>query len=475
MLSEALIKNSHLKPKRYGQNVDVSNCGEIQTGWRKYMTYDDNRNSEKETDGVHVGRREYVKLGACAIGGAGMVASASRPASARLSRSTYTIRVGTAEETTVYVTEAADDGPTLMVTGGVHGDETNGYRSAHRIRKWDIDAGKLVVLPEACKPAIEAGTQQYEDGDLNRHFPDGTEEESPLADAIWDVVLQEDVDFLWDLHSSYGVYESGDGGVGQALFATDAGDAGVHSKAIRDYLNAEVVDDSLDDEYDFREHTHNDDGSRDMLKHKMGATLDTPAIIFETTEELSLDRQTKYTTAAVERFMYRFGLLETVSVTESSNHLSYDGDATAVNAPADDNGQRSGLLFGVTNDADREATITDIEVAPANAAVDELADHSYEEGQWTSELHVTADVQDGLTDINGGTALPATIDLSADGFSDSADREAILSAGSSATVSLYQFESGGAPVDMVGEDLTVTVEYELADGQTGSAEFALAL
>ncbi|WP_227354328.1 succinylglutamate desuccinylase/aspartoacylase family protein [Haladaptatus salinisoli] len=432
------------------------------------------RNNDADSDGGgSVNRREYLKLGLSAAAATTVGVSASGRAAATPSRSSYRIREGTDEETTVYVTEAVADGPTLMVTGGVHGDEKSGYLSAGLIKDWDIDAGRLVVVPEACKPAIEAGTREFSDGDLNRHFPDGAEEESRLAAAIWDVVVREDVDFLWDLHSSYGIYESGDGGVGQALFATDAGDAGVHSKAIRDYLNAEVLDDSLDDVYDFREHTHHDDGSRDMLKHKVGATLGTPAIIFEATEKLSLDRRVKHTTAAVERFMHRFGLLETLSATESANDLSYDGDAAAVDAPVDSNGVRSGLTFGVTNDAGRELTVTDLAIEPANAAIDGLSDHSYDEGRWTSELYIDADVQAGLTDVNNGLALPGTIDLATDGHSDDADRVAVLSPGSSATVSLYQFESGGNPVDMVGERVEVTVGYTLADGESGTRTLAL--
>ncbi|WP_266076895.1 M14 family metallopeptidase [Haladaptatus caseinilyticus] len=373
----------------------------------------------------------------------------------------------------MYVTEGSTDGPTLLVTGGVHGDEQSGYLSAGRIKDWDIDAGKLVVIPKACKPAIDAGSRQFSDGDLNRHFPHGSNEESALASAIWDVAVQENIDFLWDLHSSYGIYESGDGGVGQALFATDAGDAGVHSKAIRDYLNQEVLDDSLDSKYDFREHTHDNDGARDMLKHKVGASLDTPAIIFEATEKLSLDRQVKYTTAAVERFMYRFGLLETRLATEKTGGIRYDGDATAIDASVDSNGKRSGLTFGFTNDAGHELTITGLTIDPSNAAIDELSDHSYDEGRWTSELHIAADVQDGLTDVNGGLTLPGSIDLDADGHSDSADCNAIMSPGSSATVSLYQFESGGTPVDMVGESVDVTVDYRLPSGRAGSTSFTL--
>lgn len=153
--------------------------------------------------------------------------------------------------------------------------------------------------------------------------------------------------------------------------------------------------------------------------------------------------------------------------------LVFNGDARAVNTPEDSHGERSGLYFELVNQSGYDLNVREMTIDPLNPAIDELRDHSYGEGKWTSELYIDADYKDGLTDIHNGIALPGTIDLDADGHSDSADQNAILSAGSKAYVHLYQFTAGGSPVDMVNEDVEFTIDYYLDSGNYGTTTFTV--
>lgn len=408
-------------------------------------------------------RRTFLRgLGAsgvaAATGLAGLGAASGTAAAA--SRSSYTIRSGTPEETTVYVVDAEADGPTVMVVGGIHGDEPAGNESAAAIADWDVDLGRLVVLPEANKQAVENGTRGVDGTDLNRQFPAGEPPETPLAQAIWDVVTGEDVDFLMDLQSSSGLYDGGSGdGVGQGVFSTQAGNAEQRRYHLQSYLNDNFVENP---EYEFTGAT-SPDGSRQMLKHKVGADLDTPAIIFETYRGIDDARQRMFNTTAVLELLRVEGLVQET--------VAYGEDATAVNAPADDNDAYSGLTFGITNEFGQAVSVTDLEIRPVDDAADRLRDHSYDEGQWTSELHVAADEREGVVDVHDGVSLPASIDLDADGHDDAASTEPVLSAGSDAAVSLYQFLSSGSPAGMCNESVEFTLFYELADGTRGRTEF----
>lgn len=440
----------------------------IRSKYGSFMVGDKTTDEEASRDEQGVSRRGYLKgVTTAAVAstlGIGSLTAASGTASAAVSRSSYTIRTGTSEETTVYVIDADEAGPTAMVVGGIHGDEEAGYRSANKIKDWSIDRGKLVVLPEANKEAIANNSRTYNGGvDLNRAFPSGASPETALAQDIWDVVVNEDIDFLWDLHSSSGRYKGGGSeqtGVGQGIFSTQAGDAHRHRvEDLQPYLNDHFVQDP---ENDFTGATSTD-GTRDMLKHKVGADLNTPAVIFETYRGLADWRQEMFTTTAVQQFLQDEGMLD--------ENASYDGDGVAINTPEDSNSQQSGLEFGLTNDFGQDLTITEVEITPQNSAADQLRDHTYEEGKWDSELWIDADVQNGLTDVHNGLTLPGTIDLSADGHSDSADKEAILSGGSSATAYFYQFKKNGSPVDLVGETISFTLRYELADGTRGLSTF----
>ncbi len=102
------------------------------------------------------------------------------------------------------------DGPTVMVVGGVHGDEPAGFRAARQIAGWTPVRGRLVVLPRANAPALEAGTRTADGGaDLNRAFGDEDFASDPLAHALWSVVEEIAPDVLLDLHEGAGFAASG--------------------------------------------------------------------------------------------------------------------------------------------------------------------------------------------------------------------------------------------------------------------------
>ena len=280
----------------------------------------------ERTAELHSTRRTVLRgIGAAAAAACGLGAASGTAAAS--DRTSYSIRTGTEEETDVYVTEGAASGPTVLVVGGLHGNEACGYRAAERIKDWRIDAGTLVVLPRANVTAIEAGHRPWGTWDLNRHFPSGERPKSRLAQAIWDdVVVEHDPDFVWDLHSSRGIH-SEDEGVGQAVFPTRAGDAREQAADVRAFLNDEYVPASMPT-YEFTG-SSSVDGTADMLKHKVGADRDTPSIIFETVYNgLSMARQVAWTSAAVWRHLRNYGLItrpeRTITVTGRGETARYE-------------------------------------------------------------------------------------------------------------------------------------------------------
>jgi predicted deacylase/glutamine amidotransferase-like uncharacterized protein len=118
---------------------------------------------------------------------------------------------GTRWETPVYVRSSGIPGPTVMVIGGIHGNEPAGARAAGQIRHWPIVRGRLIVVPRANVEGLGENTRYLpnvpkEQRDLNRNFPgeqleDGTRGE--LAAAIWLQILKHKPDWLFDLHEGY--------------------------------------------------------------------------------------------------------------------------------------------------------------------------------------------------------------------------------------------------------------------------------
>ncbi|ELY85661.1 PKD domain-containing protein [Natrialba taiwanensis] len=221
---------------------------------------------------------------------------------ADLSRSSFTILEGTGGETTVNVTEAPTDGPTVFVIGGIHGNETAGYIAAEEITEWTIDAGTLVTLPRANPVAIERTTRVNDEGvDLNRQFPEGSDPGTELATAIWDVLSEFDPDIVIDLHESRGIY-AGDpvDGVGQGIFHSRRDDVAQLAADTANAVNDTYIDNS---NRAFQTGYHSAPGNdpSGLLVHKASRDLNADTFLVETVStQNELETRVTWHSAIVE-------------------------------------------------------------------------------------------------------------------------------------------------------------------------------
>ncbi len=130
-----------------------------------------------------------------------------------------TIAKGTTHETKYYVYDSGEKGPTVVVVGGVHGDEPAGAKAALQAKDYSVKKGKLVVIPEANKPALKKGTRTSSLGDLNRDFPRTSSESADtyLAKGIWEVMTKYKPNWLIDMHEGYSYHKVNSESVGQSV------------------------------------------------------------------------------------------------------------------------------------------------------------------------------------------------------------------------------------------------------------------
>ena len=121
-------------------------------------------------------------------------------------------------ETAYWVKTGAETGPTLLVLGGMHGDETAGYLAAEQLLTWEIKRGTLVVLPRAHRLAIERNERAYP-GNMNAMFPGDAQGDlmHRLAAAIWELIKITKPDLLLTLHESVGFHREEPERFGQTL------------------------------------------------------------------------------------------------------------------------------------------------------------------------------------------------------------------------------------------------------------------
>ena len=102
----------------------------------------------------------------------------------------------------------AGDGPCLLFTGGIHGDEYEGPAVIARLAR-DVDPneirGTMILAPQVNPSALRARRRRspHDDRDLNRSFP-GTSEGS-ISEVIADFVTRQllpEADAVFDLHAA---------------------------------------------------------------------------------------------------------------------------------------------------------------------------------------------------------------------------------------------------------------------------------
>jgi len=136
-------------------------------------------------------------------------------------RNERVLRETTEWETLLYKISSPNEGPTVMVIGGIHGNEPAGFKAVSEMTSWAVDRGTLLLLPRANEPAIAERTRSApQDGlDLNRSFPGnangvGTE---VMASVIFSVIQEFEPDWVIDLHEASNFERKVPGSLGQTF------------------------------------------------------------------------------------------------------------------------------------------------------------------------------------------------------------------------------------------------------------------
>ena len=115
----------------------------------------------------------------------------------------------TSQEVTVHFISGREKGPTLLVFGGIHGDEAAGYLAAERYAHINIRKGNLIVAPRLNAVAIARGKRQGLGGDMNRLFELSEEMSRRNPDAkvveLAKTLIQR-ADYVINLHQAYDFY-----------------------------------------------------------------------------------------------------------------------------------------------------------------------------------------------------------------------------------------------------------------------------
>lgn len=122
----------------------------------------------------------------------------------------------------IIVLRGALPGPTVLVVGGIHGNEPAPPHAVRQLAALPIQRGRLVLVPEANVAAL-AKRSRHTPGtafvDLNRNFPirGRPAPRGRLASALWDLAVRERPELVVDVHEGFDFYRRNPKSVGNSV------------------------------------------------------------------------------------------------------------------------------------------------------------------------------------------------------------------------------------------------------------------
>jgi succinylglutamate desuccinylase len=216
---------------------------------------------------------------------------------------------GTDYQTKAYVYSSEQKYPVIMVMAGVHGNELAGIEAAKRFMgNMTLERGTVIILPEANKKAIMHGIRAMSEmEDLNRNYPGDINSNvviKRLAGEIFEIMNQNEVAFLLDLHESADYYNKSNSSYGQTIVLDNNQNPSLNriAKYLVKELNSNVV--SLENKFEVIVKPIAGSSTFEALNH-----LEICGITFETCKKIDYKKRVDFHCQCIEKILAYFDLV----------------------------------------------------------------------------------------------------------------------------------------------------------------------
>ena len=243
----------------------------------------------------------------------------------------------------VYRISGKEPGKTLLLIGGIQGDEPGGFLSADRYADLSLLKGNLIVIPRANFQSIVLRRRQINE-DMNRKFTEdyNSNYETKIVTILKKFIKESDC--LLNLHDGSGFFsEKWEGPdrnpmrYGQSIIADceayvnpangDVIRLGDTARSVSEQINKHIK--NTRHHFRFNNHRTEETASRHKEQRKSATyyalyTCGIPAFGIETSKSLALDKKVRYHNLAINAFMERLDIFpETPGINLDPPKLRY--------------------------------------------------------------------------------------------------------------------------------------------------------
>ena len=221
--------------------------------------------------------------------------------------------------------ENRDSNTTLLVIGGIHGNEPGGYFAASILAThYNITSKNLWIVPNLNKPSIRSNLRGI-NGDMNRKFSkiDDNDKDKTTVEEIKKTILLKNVSLVLNLHDGNGFYREEDQGtvfnptawgqtcvIDQCALKEDQifGNLNTIALTVKENINKKLLKAHHSFNVKNTKTKYEDEEMKLSLTY-FSVTNNKPAFAIETSKNLSsLSQKIYYQLLAIEEFMKIMGI-----------------------------------------------------------------------------------------------------------------------------------------------------------------------
>ncbi|MDP2076497.1 MAG: M99 family carboxypeptidase catalytic domain-containing protein [Sulfuricurvum sp.] len=220
---------------------------------------------------------------------------------------------------------SSEQGPTLFVIGGIHGNEPGSYFAASVLAQYyTITKGNLWVIPNLNHKSIMMNSRGI-NGDMNRKFADIdiSDADYPIVNELKKIIIDPQVDLILNLHDGHGFYRKeykntifNPGAWGQTCVidqgTLDCDHQYKDLSTIASQVSQGLNDGLIQDHHIFDVRNTNTRFDDEAMKHSLtffAINNNKPAFAIETSKNLpTLEEKVFYQLRAIEGYMQYMGI-----------------------------------------------------------------------------------------------------------------------------------------------------------------------
>ncbi|CAI6084344.1 hypothetical protein PAECIP112173_04256 [Paenibacillus sp. JJ-100] len=220
----------------------------------------------------------------------------------------HVLAASSAYATPYYIVRTMNPGPVIMITSGIHGNETASMAAAQKLAddcatgRRVIHRGTLIIVPRVNQQAYAKKIRGKPD--LNRTFPrrSSGKAKHPLAAAVFQLARKHEADWWLDLHEANGLSQLSPRVLGQTLITNPGSSSVPICRSVIERMNRSIS---------MRKHHFN------LKRHELPGSARTAAskvlkaksVTVETCWSLKRAVRIKYQTEIVHHFLREIGML----------------------------------------------------------------------------------------------------------------------------------------------------------------------